>query len=251
MAFSKKIIIIIIAIILIVATSVLFIINKTKKSSETVLKTNGGEAQNIPMLPGAQLAKSPDPSEIKNSVEQGLKDTQTNSSQISEKSYKNSAGQVISLSDFANANEVKIEAGVLQNSSQKDYTTFSCAKEKNECPAIGIMLQLRRDVDPQQYQQMFSKMNGDMKKWESTIFSDLSPLFFPGESFSREPKFNVSKYTTSNKVNTIQVRYANLIAASGKNFSIDWGFLNDNVFISNDRECLRRELDQNADAYEP
>ena len=252
MAISRKnIIIIIVAVILLIAVALtLALIVKSRKLSETVQK-NGGVDQNIPSLPESQLAKSPDPSEIKNSVQQELKDTQTNASRISEKSYKNSAGQIISLDDFASANGMKFEAGALENSSQKDYRTFFCAKEKNKRPAIGIMLQLRRDVDPKQYQQMFSKMDSDMKKWESTIFSDLSPLFFPEESFSQEPKFSVSKYTTSNKANIIQIHYANLVAISGKNFSIDWGFLNDNIFISNDRDCLRRELDKNADASEP
>lgn len=248
MNVSTKKIIIIIFVIVAVAVALFLFVSMKKSSQQTTEQEN--TVQNIPTLPEAQIAKSPNLSEIKKSAQEEINNTQNNSIQISEKSYKNNSGQLIGLDDFVAANEMKIETGVLQNASQKDYATFSCADGKNLRPAVGLMLQLRRDVDPKKYQQSYPDMEKNMRNWEKTIFQDFFPLFFPGESFSKEPVFVETKYTTSNKANIISIRFANLTAASGKQYSIDWGFLNDQIFISNDKDCLRRELDKNADAYE-
>lgn len=251
MDFSKKNIIIS-AIVILAALLVLIIFLNAKKTSKTV-QTNGnsGSTQNIPTLPEAQIAFDPDLTTIQKSMQDELANVQNAENQISEKSYKDPSGKIISLVDFVKASGFKIENGVLQNASQKDYASFSCAKAKSERPAIGLMLQLRRDVDPKKYQQLYPEMEKNMKNWEKTMFQDMLALFFPGESFGKEPVFSEAKYTTSNTVNNISIRFANLTAVSGKQYSIDWGFLNDQIFISNDKDCLRRELDQNADSYEP
>jgi hypothetical protein len=242
---------IIIALVVLAAALVLVLFMNAKKSSETTQKIDSGSVQNIPTLPEMQISPSPDLNTVKKSTQDELTNVQNSGNQISEKSYKDQSGKIISLNDFAKASGFKIESNVLQNASQKDYTIFSCAKTKGEQPAIGLMLQLRRDVDPKKYQQSYPEMGKNMKNWEKSLFQDLAPLFFPGESFDKEPAFNETKYTTSNKANIVSIRFANLIAVSGKQYSIDWGFLNDQIFISNDKDCLRRELDNNADAYEP
>lgn len=246
---KKTILLIFVAIVIIILAVFLVLFLNSRKPREI---PQGGEAdQSIPALPAAQIAKLPDPSEIRKSVQGEIDSVQSKEIQISEKSYKTASGQLISLDDFASANGIKIKTEVVQNSSQKDYITFFCARDTKERPAIGVMFQLRRDVSADKYKELYPKMKGDMKNWEKTIFNDLAPLFFPDESFVGESVFGEVKYTTSNKANVIQIRYANLTAVSGKQYSIDWGFLNDQVFISNDRDCLRRELDKNADAYEP
>jgi hypothetical protein len=253
MNFSKKnIIITISAIVVLIALLVLIIFLNTKKTSEIVrINGNNGSNQNIPILPETKIASDPDLNTIQKSMQNELANVQNTGSQISEKSYKDPSGKIISLDDFVKANEFKIESGVLQNASQKDYSSFSCAKTKGERPAIGLMLQLRRDVDPKKYQQSYPDMEKNMKNWEKNMFQDVLALFFPGESFDKDPAFGEAKYTTSNTVNNISIRFANLTAVSGKQYSIDWGFLNDRIFISNGKDCLRRELDQNADAFEP
>lgn len=238
---------IIIAAILAMAASVLFIINKTKKSSKTTPKTDTSGPQNVPTLPEAQVAVAPDLGDVKKNTQDELKNVQQKNIQISEKIHMDQSGRIIVLDDFVEANEIKIESGVLQSSSQRDYFSFSCAETKEKIPAVGLMLQLRRDVDPKKYQQSYSEMDQFMKQWEASIFQDLSPLFFPGELFHNSPRFVASKYTTTNGVNIVEIRYANLTADSGKQYSIDWGFLNDQIYISNNRDCLRRELDGSAD----
>lgn len=252
MVVSRKNLIFIFAGLIVLVALTLTIIANFRKTipaeKENVSETGGA----VPSLPGGEpLAESVSPDEIKKSVQEGLNATQKNKDQILKKIYRDNSGRQISLNDFVGANGIKIETGVLQGSSQKDYATYSCVAEKGARPAVGIMLQQRRDVDASKYQQMFSEMEKSMGKWEKTIFADLVPLFFPGETFRDVPKFNSSDYATSNKANTVKVRFANLTSVSGNSYSIDWGFLNDNLLIGNDKNCLRKMFDQNADAYEP
>lgn len=247
----KNILFIIIAIVVLIAALILVLFINMRNSSQQTTSGQKNETQNFATLPGAQIAKSPDLSEVKNSTHEELNNVEQKGVEISEKNYKDQLGKIISLDDFAKANGIKIEPRVLQNSGQKDYVSFSCAKAENERPAIGLMLQLRRDVDPKKYQQSYSEMEQNMKSWEKTMFQDLAPLFYPGEIFSKEPVFKETKYTTANKANIVPIRFANLSAESGRQYSIDWGFLNDQVFISSDKDCLRHELDKNADAFEP
>src|SRR4030042_3469319 len=248
MEISKKnLIIVIVAALFVIAAIALALVINTQKSSETAEKAGSGTIQSIPSLPESQIAVSPDLAGVKNETQSEIASVQQKESQISEKSYRDKSGRIIGLSDFAKENGIKIQEAVLQNSSQKDYKIFFCAKGKNESPASGIVLQLRRDIDPNRYRELYPKMKNDMKNWEKTIFGDLVSLFFPKESFGKEPAFGETKYTTSNKVNIVPIRYANLTADSGKQYSVDWGFLNDQVFISNDKDCLWRELDLNAD----
>lgn len=246
----KKIIFITAGAVVLIALALVLIVN-VKRMARTPEESAGETNKNIPIFSAGELADSPDLDEIRKSVQNELINTQKNVVPIAEKSYQDSSGRQIRLNDFINANGLKIEAGLLQNSSQKDYASYACAKGKDERPAIGIMFQQRRDVDSAKYQRTFSEMEKDMTKWEKAIFNELGPLFFPEESFKEEPKFYVSSYTTSNKANIVQIHYANLTSASEKKYSIDYGFLNDNLLISNDKNCLRRMLDQNADSFDP
>jgi hypothetical protein len=246
---TKKIIVVVLTVLFVVFA--LYVLINMRTSSQQTVAIQESAVQTIPTLPEAQISPSPDLGAVKKSTQDELINVQRLEKQISEKNYKDSTGKIISLNDFAKANGIKIESGVLQDTSQKDYATFSCANDKSGRPAIGLVIQLRRDVDPKKYQQLYPEMEKNMKDWEGAIFQDLSPLFFPGESFDAKPAFSEAKYTTSNKANIISIRFANLIAVSGKQYSIDWGALNDQFFVSNDKNCLRQELDKNADAYEP
>ncbi len=248
---KKTILFIFTGIIIIASIAFLVMFLNSKKSKEAVQDKDEKMNQDIPPLPESQIAEAPDLFQIQKNVHEEISNVQEKSAQISEKTYENTSGQVISLNDFAKANKLKIETGVLQNSSQKNYLTFSCAVGTGERPAVGIVLQLRRDVPADKYNNLYPKMESDMENWEKTIFGDLAPLFFPGESFDKEPLFSKVEYTTSNKVNIVEIHYANLVSVSRKQYSIDWGFLNDQIYISNNKDCLRRELDKNADAYEP
>jgi hypothetical protein len=238
-------------IVIVLAAISVFLVLRSAKTPEQAVSNRANERQNVPTLPENEVSQSPDLGEVKKETQSNLASEKNSQKEISEKVYEDKSGKIISLVDFAKANGLKIDGGVVANSSQKDFMTFSCPGKSGDQRSVGIMLQLRRDVDAEKYRLSYPDMEKNMKNWEKNMFSDLASLFFPGESFSKEPAFNVSKYITSNGVNIVEIRYANLEAVSGKQYSVDWGFLGDQVFVSNDKDCLRRELDNNADAYEP
>ena len=148
------------------------------------------------------------------------------------------------------ANEFKMESGVCGIQVKRIMRLFPARMEKMNVRRLVLCFNLGGMLIPRSISSYIPKWKKYEKLGEVYI-SDLSPLFFSGKSFNKEPAFNEIKYTTSNKANIITIRFANSVASSGKQYSIDWGSLNDQIFISNDKDCLRQELDKNADAYEP
>ena len=94
-------------------------------------------------------------------------------------------------------------------------------------------------------------MNENLASWEGIMFSNLSSLLFPDKKISQKPAFKSTKYITENGVVSIDVRYANVKSEDGADLSIDYAVFEENIYIFNNPQCLRKALDRYEPVLEP
>ena len=254
---EKKNIFIIIAIILVVAVIVFYIIfskNMNSTSNNIPLNQSQNSSSTIPRLSGGELNDISQeviaPQYITDQIKSNIESAKNMESKISEFTVKNSSGENLSFRSFLQSSGLKMDESVLRLSDQTEYSVSNCSTD-SFAPATGLIFEVNKDQDLKNYVDSVDRLTEAVKKWENKMFQDLSILFFPGESFSQIPSFNEIRFDTSNNINSVIVRFANLKSESGKTFSVDWSMFNNQIFISNDKECLRNMLNERQDQLEP
>jgi len=254
---KKKNIFIIIAMILVVTVVVLYFVLSKKTvlpNDSASLNSNTNVGSAVPQLStgtsdevaqGAIL-----PQDIENQIKGNIESAKNTESKVSEVTAKNSSGKNISFQSFLQSSGLKMDESVLRLSDQAAYKVFNCSVDSSNASA-GLIFEVNKSQDLKSYLGSVDLLTGNVKKWESKMFQDLSPLFFPGEFFSQVPNFNEVRFDTSNGINSVVIRFANSKSESGKTFSIDWSIFNNQIFISNDKDCLRKILNEHQDKLEP
>lgn len=254
---KKKYIFILAAIVIIIAVLIISsVVSKNMNSPKTSVSSNQNANGNnaIPPLSGNGLNNASQPAVTSEEIGQQIKNNaeaaKNQETKISEFTVKDSNGKIVPFRNFLQSSGAKIDEPVLKLSDELEYTLFNCSAASSASPT-GLIFEVNKDQDLKSYVSSGDPLKNNVKKWENKMFQDLSPIFFPGESFFQTPIFNETRFDTSNGINSIVIRYANLKSNSGKTFSIDWSMFYDQIFISSNKDCLRQLLNKHQDQLEP
>lgn len=255
---KTKNIFILIAIIIIVAIIVLAIILKYVKPLNNGIPAdnkNNNTNSDVPPLSGSESGlqvsqRTAGIEDMRKQINSNIEAAEKSNSKTSEFTAKTWDGKIMPFRNFLQSNDVKIDESVLKLSDEQEYSQFNCSLNYSAF-ATGLIFEVNKNQDLKSYLNSVDPLTESVEKWEKNMFQDLAPLFFPGESFSQSPKFSENRFDTSNGINAATIRYANLKADSGKTFSIDWSMFFEQIFISNDKDCLRQQLNKHQEALEP
>lgn len=247
----KKIIIIgiIILVVLLAATLIIFFINKQTGNSKQGVDQTPVQVS-TPALPGTETAKISAQNQNE-SVRENILKAETSNQPTLDTKFQDAKNQPLTLEQFKAATKITIKPEIYDNLSQTDWSVFTCTKQAQGAEGKGLIMRFKPGNDSAYYANLYKKMNENLTGWESTIFSDLSPLFFSEKKFSQKPSFKVTKYITENEAKAVDVRYANVKSDDGANLSIDYAVYAEDVYIFNNPQCLRKALDKYQPALEP
>lgn len=249
---TKKILIIGIAILVIILIIVLAIFfsakNNSSQTAQTAIQTSNQVS--APVLPGTENAKI-DTQNISQSIQENISKAGTSSQETLDTKFQDTSNQPVSLEQFKSAMNAVIKPEIYSDLDPKDYSIFSCNKKAENAEGLGLILRFKQGSTVAYYVDLYPRMNKNLANWEEKMFSDLAPVLFSGKKVSAKPIFKSAKYTTENKVANIDVRYANVKSDDGENISIDYAVFEENIFIFNNPQCLRKALDKYEPTLEP
>lgn len=253
---KKNIIILAVITLPLIALSLKIIFSKNTSSTNTNTPPSSNENVNntLPQTIGngsnniSQQAVTPE--DVSRQIKSNIEAAKNQKTKVSEFTVKDPDGKIVLFRSFLQSSGLKIDESVLQLSDNSEYTLFNCSSDSS-VSAAGLIFEVNKDQDLKSYVNSVDPLTENVKKWESKMFQGLSPLFFPGESFPQSPSFNETKFNMSNDINTVTIRFANLKADSGKTFSIDWSMFDGKIFISSNKDCLRKLLNKYQDQVEP
>lgn len=155
------------------------------------------------------------------------------------------------LEQFKSAANIVIMPEIYSNLSQTDYSIFTCSQKTENAEGFGFITRFKSGATTAYYADLYKKMNENLASWEGIMFSNLSSLLFPDKKISQKPAFKSTKYITENGVVSIDVRYANVKSEDGADLSIDYAVFEENIYIFNNPQCLRKALDRYEPVLEP
>lgn len=240
---------IILVIILLVVLAISYAL-RNKSSQSTQPENQVPNQIAAPTLPGTETAKISAQNQNE-SVRENILKAETSNQPTLDTKFQDAKNQPLTLEQFKAATKITIKPEIYDNLSQTDYSLFTCSGNTDGTEGSGLIMRFKPGNDSAYYANLYKKMNENLTGWESTIFSDLSPLFFSEKKFSQKPSFKVTKYITENEAKAVDVRYANVKSDDGANLSIDWAVYAEDVYIFNNPQCLRKALDKYQPALEP
>lgn len=171
---------------------------------------------------------------------------------ISETYFRDKSREFLPLNRFLGDNGLKINPEISKNLDQKTYSAFFCPLLAGE-ESVGLMIELVTGIDILEKVGMIDETEENLLNWEKTLFFDLKPIFYPNDTLEDSAKFQFSNanYISENGLTETVIRYANTKSIEGKNLSLDYTFFNEQIFISNNKDCLRRMIDLYQDSSEP
>ena len=199
-----------------------------------------------PALPGTKKAKV-DTQNISQSIQENITKTQTSGQETLDMKFQDTKNQPLPLEQFKTGSGITIRPEVYDNLSQTDYSVFTCSQKTKNTGELGFITRFKSGSTAAYYDNLYKKMDENLASWEQTLFADLAPLLFPEKKISQKPVFKSAKYTTENGVANMDIRYANVKSVDGANLSIDYTVFEENIYIFNNPQCLRKALDK----YEP
>lgn len=243
----KKILIIgiVALVILLIAISIFYVIRKNTEEANQA--PDKAPAQVFaPVLPGTEMAKI-DTQNLAQSVQKNIENAETSGKETLDTKFQDAASQSLTLEQFRAATKIKIPSAIYENLSQTDYSLFTCSSNADEAEGTGLIMRFKPGDTSAYYASIYKKMRENMAGWESTIFSDLAPLFFSEKKISQASSFKATKYVTKNEAASIDARYANVKSDDGVDLSLDYAIYAEDVYIFNNPQCLRKALDK----YQP
>jgi hypothetical protein len=253
----KKIIIIVGIVLIIISIVIFFVISRPAKkqemqNTETSAANNTSDSTALPQLPNTKSANI-DPDNVAQSIKDNISQLETTDQAFVEIQFdeNQNQNQSATLHEFEASTGIKIFPDVYGGLRQNEYSIFSCKGETGSTSSLGFTMRFKQGATAAYYANLYSQMDKNLKTWESTIFNDLSPLFFSGKKLSKTPIFKSTKYTTENGAATIDVRFGNAKSDDGSDLSIYYAAYNENVYIFNDSNCLGKALDKYQPALEP
>ena len=253
----KKKIIIASAALIILILIILLAANRTAEKQETQsVGTSTADNPTVPpVLPQLSNTKPAniDQRNVSQSIKENISQLQASNQPASEIQFKEGQNQTpsVTLQQFEASTEMKISLEVYNDLSQSEYSVFSCKGEISSASNLGLIMLFKQGATWEYFSNLYVQMDKNLEAWERTMFTDLSPLLFPGKKISQKPVFKNAKYTTENGIAEIDVRYANVKSDDGANLSIDYAVFEENVYIFNNSQCLRKALDKYEPVAEP
>jgi len=253
----KKIIIIVGIVLIIILVIIFFVISRSSKKQETQsigasATSNSTVPPELPQLPNTKSANI-NPENVDQSIKENISQLEASDQATTEIKFKEnqSQNQSATLQEFEASTEIKISPKVYSDLSQNEYSVFSCKGETSSASNLGLILLFKQGATWEYYSNLYVKMDENLGAWEQDMFSDLAPLLFSGKKISQNPVFKSTKYTTENGIAQMDIRYANTKSDDGANLSIDYTVFEENVYIFNNPQCLRKALDKNEPVLEP
>lgn len=229
---------------------IIFYIAKKRSSQSAQNPSQISSQTSVPVLPGSETAKV-DTQNISQSVQENISKAETSNKETLDTKFQDMKNQSLPLEQFKTATNITIKPEIYDNLSQTDYSVFTCDQKTNNAEGLGFITQFKTGSTAAYYDDLYKKMDQNLANWEETMFSDIVPLLFPGKKISQRPSFKSAKYTTENGVVEINVRYANVKSDDGTNLSIDYAVFEENIYIFNNPQCLRKALDKYEPVLEP
>ncbi|MBI4836882.1 MAG: hypothetical protein HY813_00535 [Candidatus Portnoybacteria bacterium] len=160
------------------------------------------------------------------------REAQQSKESYKEVSFNATIYQYLPLRDFLNGLGVSIYSAVYDILDQADYRAVFCCRDQNTIDR-GFRFALAQPTFAQEYyEDLYATIDGNLKKWEPTIFTDFKNVFFSDNELSKTvPNFQNTDY------HTIPIRHA-----TTNNLSIAYAVFDGNLFIVNSLDCLKTML---------
>lgn len=248
----KKTLVICIAIVAIILliVAIIFYMTKNKSSQNTQIPAQTSPQISVPVLPGNETVKV-DTQDISRSVQENISKAEASGKETLNTNFQDAKGESLTLEQFKTATNITIKPEIYVNLSQTDYSFFTCNQKTENVEGLGLITRFKSGSTVAYYANLYKKMDENLANWEGTVFSDLAQLLFPVKKISQKPVFKSTKYTTENGAAKINVRYANIKSDDGANLSIDYAVFEENIYIFNNPQCLRKALDKYEPVLEP
>ena len=251
----KKIVIIGVVVFTLIILVLLLLVSRSSKkqtAQNTASSSTAPSAATIPQLPNTEPANI-NPENVSGSIQENISKLQSTNQPASEIQFKTNQEQKPSatLDQFEASTGLKILPNVYNGLSQNEYSVFSCKSDSGNASSLGIIILLKQRTATAYYANLYSQMDKDLKSWEPTMLSDLSPLLFSGKKVSESPIFKSTKYTTENGAAIVDVRYADIKSDDDADVSLYYTLYDEDVYIFNSSKCLGEALDKYEPALEP
>lgn len=229
----------------------IFYMTKNNSSQQNVQIANQVPNQiSAPVLPGTEKVKV-DTQNVSQSVQENISKAQSNGQETLDTNFQDTKNQSLPLEQFKAGASITIKPEIYDNLSQTDYSVFTCSQKTENNEGLGLITRFKPGSTSAYYANLYKKMDENLANWEQTLFSDLAPLLFSSKKISQKPTFKSVKYITENGAAKIDVRYANVKSDDGANLSIDYAVFEENIYIFNNPQCLRKALDKYEPVLEP
>jgi hypothetical protein len=254
---NKKYIIITSLVLFVVLVAVAVFISG-KNQQDSIISQNQEQTDNEsaapslspPSLPGMESVEV-NSQNLSQSVQENLEKIKMGGKEAVNTKFQSTGSQPLTVEQLRAGSGIVIKPEIYKDLNQEDYSVFSCDGKNSNSAEQGLIMRFNVGETFVQAANSYNKINKNLLSWESSIFSDLSPLLFPGKKISQKPTFKETKYTTENGAAQMDVRYANVKSEDGENFSVDYAVFEENIYIFNSPQCLRKALDKNEPILEP
>lgn len=245
----KKITIILIVIALAIIMLFVYYFTSKKNSSNETLESE--ISKEIPLLPNREIVQV-DKGTLKEKISEQVLHQENKGEGYLEMTLESQENQTITLDDFAEVENMKIDKKVHDNLSQSKYQIFSCCMEEGKCKK-GIILHISEGGSGKEIVERYENIKSGLKDWEKSIIGDLREFLFAGMQIGNlsELKFSSTEFLTENGANNIEIKYVNFKEISDQGLSFNYAFFDNQIFISNDKDCIRAALNKYGDVLEP
>lgn len=181
---------------------------------------------------------------VQDLLSDSLKITKNENKDVSEVIFKDKEDIYIPLGKTEEALNIAIDPTIKKNLNQEYYSLFTCSKLQKD-PVIGMKFELTTQANVKDAININDQAPKDLSLWEESIIYDMKNLLYPNESLKNiEPlHFYPTGYTSQNGLTYTTIRFADFVDENGERLSINYTFFNEQIFISNDRECLKKMID--------
>jgi hypothetical protein len=249
MTIDKKYTIVAIIVFLMIIAFIFFYLKTNVEQQTFSSQKTEGVAVPLP----TQQTKDASNEDIKAGIaEEKINQSEETNKDYSEALLKEEGGQNISLKNYIDSKGVHMNSEVYGELEQSGFRNFNCCADKEKC-GNGIIFTVKQDGNGRDLVGRYQRFENGLKIWEASFLKDLKNLFFENAEidFASIPQFQSAKFVTENGANTIEIRYINFMDAEKNNLSINYAFFDNQLFISDDKNCMRSALNEYEDVLEP
>ena len=182
------------------------------------------------------------PEEAKQAFEEQLTLATEKNSEFSQAVLTDKRDNVVPLGSLTEGMDIKLEKSLENNIQQNNYKVFFCSNGTNN-PYIGLMFRFKESNSVDEFYDIYDSIENGLRDWDQSIFPDLQNLLFPNSVINSNAIAEFHSTVYNSEKNYAIVKYANFKDTTGKDLSIDYTYLMESVFISNNKDCLRKVLD--------